>query len=305
MKKRTIALILAAAMMVLAAGCQKEEATRVAPVNSVRTVEYSIDNNRQHVTVKGTAEWQALLGECLDRAAEGHLVNISHGAGANYAKERRMYSTDSRDAALAWVDARFNEGYDVTMWYDEEESKYICVASKLAPPTGGDTVNYGHIPLEDYLQGGWRSCTDYMAAFTSDAGWASLDSGLYSLTDMTVHDIYAIVPGNTVDANFPEQTWGVSGSTLKMTRVFPAGTINTVGQYSILSPYRIFHEYYDLNNPSGLGPNGEYPYMCGFLLYEWSQDTMMVFPMDYYNPGESHLLNVIPKLMVRDNNVVY
>ena len=30
---------------------------------------------------------------------------------------------------------------------------------------------------------------------------------------------------------------------------------------------------------------------------------MMVFPMDYYNPGESHLLNVIPKLMVRDNNI--
>ena len=64
-------MVLAAAMMVLAAGCQKEEATRVAPVNSVRTVEYSVDNNRQHVTVEGSAEWQALLGECLDRAAEG------------------------------------------------------------------------------------------------------------------------------------------------------------------------------------------------------------------------------------------
>ena len=49
-------MVLAAAMMVLAAGCQKEEATQVAPVSTVRAVDYSVDNSRQHVTLEGDAE---------------------------------------------------------------------------------------------------------------------------------------------------------------------------------------------------------------------------------------------------------
>lgn len=273
MKKRTIAMVLAAAMMVLAAGCQKEEATRVAPVNSERTVEYSIDNNRQHVTVEGTAEWQALLGECLDRAAEGHLVNISHGAGANYAKERQVYATESRDAAMAWVDARFNEGYDVTMWYDEEEGKYICVASKLAPPTGGDTLYPRHVPLTDYLQGNWTRCTDHEVVFSENAGYVDYDveGGLKSMTLEQVYDLYDIVPANITNPSGP--------FTIQFTDTTVVWNTNEPQPYIVSSPYSIIS-----------GINSTSPYKR--YVYEWSSDTLLMFTR--------MTLMVIPHIYVRN-----
>ena len=274
-----------AAMMVLAAGCQKEETTQTTSVNAVRSVEYMIDNSRQHVTVTGDAEWQKLLGECLDSAAAGHLINIAHGTGANYAKERQVYSTESRDAALAWVDARFNEGYDVTMWYDEEEGKYICVASKLAPPTGDDSTGYMHVPLNQYLLGGWRTCTDYNVVFTPNAGWAQLENseqGLLCLTDALVHDIYMLERGTN---NNPYQTWNVSSNnTLTIDGIPGRSTISS--QYSVTSPFRITVD--------------DGPYFLGYLLYEWSQDTMMAFKLTMYHPNEPVLEEIYPMLFVRE-----
>ena len=257
MKKRTIAMVLAAAMMVLAAGCQKEEATQVAPASTVRAVEYSIDNNRQHVTVEGTAEWQALLGECLDRAAEGHLVNISHGAGANYAKERQVYATESRNAALAWVDARFNEGYDVTMWYDEEEGKYICVASKLAPPTGVAPNGFVYQPLQQYLPGEWTKSMDRVVTLAPGAAGVDLDPqyGILTMTWEQIYDFYKIESGTQISSDC---------ATLQIT----SDTI-TIGSSSI--PYEIVSDmFFSTEQPR------VYKSMK-FRAYEWSQDTMLVF----------------------------
>lgn len=255
MKKISIVMVLAA-MMVLAAGCQKEEATQSTPVNAVRSVEYMIDNNRQHVTVTGDAEWQKLLGECLDSAAAGHLINISHGTGANYAKERQVYATESRDAALAWVDARFNEGYDVTMWYDEEEGKYICVASKLAPPTGIDTVYSNYVPLMEYLSGTWTRCTDHEVVFSENAGYVELD-GLRSMTMEQVYDLYDIVPANIINP---------SGL---ITMQFTDSTV-TWNENNSPQPYIVSSPYSIISSINSTSPYKRY-------IYEWSQDTMLMF----------------------------
>lgn len=261
-------MVLAAAMMVLAAGCQKEEATRVAPVNSVRAVEYSIDNTRQHVTVKGTAEWQALLGECLDRAAEGHLVNIAHGAGANYAKERQVYATESRNAALAWVDARFNEGYDVTMWYDEEEGKYICVASKLAPPTGAAPNGFVYQPLQQYLPGEWTKSMDRVVTLAPGAAGVDLDPqyGILTMTWEQIYDFYKIEPGTPLNSGSPMLR--ITSDTITIVN---NTTPNETIPYEIVSD--MFFSVYEPNVYKS----------WKFRAYEWSQDTMLVFHYNGYN----------------------
>lgn len=268
MKKRTIAMVLVAAMMVLAAGCQKEEATRVAPVNSVRAVEYSIDNTRQHVTIEGSAEWQALLGECLDRAAEGHLVNISHGAGANYAKERQVYATESRNAALAWVDARFNEGYDVTMWYDEEEGKYICVASKLAPPTGVAPNGFVYQPLQQYLPGEWTKSMDRVVTLAPGAAGVDLDPqyGILTMTWEQIYDFYKIEPGTPLNSGSPMLR--ITSDTITIVN---NTTPNETIPYEIVSD--MFFSVYEPNVYKS----------WKFRAYEWSQDTMLVFHYNGYN----------------------
>jgi hypothetical protein len=288
MKKRTIAMVLAAAMMVLAAGCQKEEATRVAPVNSVRTVEYSIDNTRQHVTVKGTAEWQALLGESLDSVAAGHLVNISHGAGANYAKERRMYSTDSRDAALAWVDARFNEGYDVTMWYDEEEGKYICVASKRATSSGRAPNGFVYQPLQQYILGSWTKSMDRIVTLAPGAADVDLDPqyGIMTMTWEQIYDFYKIEPTMSTDSSFLHLE--ITNDTITIGphiyRDYVTGELFPPSAYLKYSiAYSIVSEDLIVN---GYGYQDLYEtkrrlyhwnVWDRFRAYEWSQDTMLVF----------------------------
>ncbi len=257
MKKRAIAMVLAAAMMVLAAGCQKEEATQVAPVSTVRAVDYSVDNSRQHVTLEGDAEWRALLGECLDSVAAGHLVNLSHGAGSGAAKERRMYSTDSRDAAMAWVDARFNEGYDVTMWYDEEEGRYICVASKLAPPSGSAPNGFVYQPLQQYILGSWTKSMDRVVTLAPGAAGVDLDPqyGILTMTWEQIYDFYKIEPGTPASSDCA--TMQITSDTIK------------IGTSTI--PYEIVSDmFFSTEQPRVIKS-------MKFRAYEWSQDTMLVF----------------------------
>lgn len=268
MKKTARLIALAAAMMVLAAGCQKEEATQSTPVNAVRSVEYMIDNSRQHVTVTGDAEWQRLLGECLDSAAAGHLINISHGTGANYAKERQMYSTESRDAALAWVDARFNEGYDVTMWYDEEEGKYICVASKLAPPTGVAPNGFVYQPLLQYLPGEWTKSMDRVVTLAPGAAGVDLDPqyGILTMTWEQIYDFYKIEPGTPLNSGSPMLR--ITSDTITIVN-------NNIRNKTI--PYEIVSDMFFITYEPHVYKS------CKFRAYEWSQDTMLVFHYNGYN----------------------
>ena len=279
MKKIARLIMLAAVVATMAAGCQKEEAARVAANSAVavgpRQVEYSVDGVRQHVTAQDEAEWQALLAGSFDQVDQGHLVSLNHGLGTNPAKENIVYTTDIRDSAMAWVGARFNEGYDVTMWYDTEENKYICVASKVAPPANVAPNGYVYQPLQQYLVGEWTLCLDCKTELAPGASSVTLDPeyGILSMTWEQIYNFYMIVPDTS------DQTGALNLQIASDTISVHDGNI----VYAKHIPYFIDNEMIYTAWPEESFLN--------FRAFEWSQDTMLVF----YRAGH----HILPKIYIK------
>ena len=276
MKKIARLIMLAAVVATMAAGCQKEEAARVAANSAVavgpRQVEYSVDGVRQHVTARDEAEWQALLAGSFDDVDAGHLVNLSHNTGTNPAKENIVYTTDIRDSALAWVGARFNEGYDVTMWYDTEENKYICVASKVAPPANVAPNGYVYQPLQQYLPGYWTLCLNHQVTLAPGASSVTLDPeyGILSMTWEQIYNFYEIVPGQPRTNTYNDLI--VNSDTIRIGRDTIPYVINSQMVYAIVNRSRSLY--------------------ADFRAYEWSYDTMLVY---YRNASD-----IYPLIYTRD-----
>ncbi len=269
MKKTVFIIALAAMAALLAVACQKDNAKpepqavvqpQAYPTGSVT---YTIGRETNTRTVDNAGEWHELLAECLDGADEGHLVTIAHQEGGNPAKERLTYVTESREAALAWVDSRFNEGYDVTLWYDSEEGKYYCVASK-SMSTGSFVAPNGftYQPLGTYILGDWTKCLDHVTALNDNAGYVDLDAetGILSMTWNQIYDFYKIVPATVTDTNY---------SNLHIT----SDTISF--GYPYILPYEVHGDIIS-TTPfiDGVYYNADY---IIFRALEWSQDTMLVF----------------------------
>ena len=270
MKKTAFIIAIAAMAALLAVACQKDNAKpepqpvvvqpQAYPTGSVT---YTIGRETNTRTVDNAGEWHELLAVCLDGADEGHLVTIAHQEGGNPSKERLTYVTESREAALAWVDSRFNEGYDVTLWYDSEEGKYICVASKSTSPGSFVAPNgFTYQPLGQYIIGNWTKCLDHVTALNDNAGYVDLDAetGILSMTWNQIYDFYKIVPATVTDTNY---------SNLHIT----SDTISF--GYPYILPYEVHGDIIS-TTPfiDGVYYNADY---IIFRALEWSQDTMLVF----------------------------
>ena len=271
MKKTAILMVVAAMVAAVATGCQKEEKAAVDRVVT-RQVEYSVDNVKHCVTVEGDAAWRELLDDCMAQVEGGHLVHIGHGGGSYPAKERVTYVTESREAAMAWVGDRFNEGYDVTMWYDEEEGKYVCVASKVSTSAGGAPNGFVYIPLQQYLPGTWTKCMDRKTALASGAAYVELDpeNGILSMTWEQVYDFYKIVPDTNTNNSYCDLQ--IDSDTIRIGNDVFNYWINAETICSSIQPYRFLD----------------------FRVYEWNNDTMLVF---YLNGS-----NIFPKIYTRTIN---
>lgn len=270
MKKTAFIIAIAAMAALLAVACQKDNARPEPQPVAVQpqayptgSVTYTIGRETNTRTVDNAGEWHELLAVCLDGADEGHLVTIAHQEGGNPAKERLTYVTESREAALAWVDSRFNEGYDVTLWYDSEEGKYYCVASKVLPPQGFVAPNgFIYQPLGQYIIGNWTRCLDHVTALNDSAGYVDLDAqtGILSMTWEQIYNFYKIVPATVTDTNY---------SHLHIT----SDTISF--GYPYILPYEVHGDIIS-TTPfiDGVYYNADY---IIFRALEWSQDTMLVF----------------------------
>ena len=270
MKKTAFIIAIAAMAALLAVACQKDNARPEPQPVAVQpqayptgSVTYTIGRETNTRTVDNAGEWHELLAVCLDGADEGHLVTIAHQEGGNPSKERLTYVTESREAALAWVDSRFNEGYDVTLWYDSEEGKYYCVASKVLPPQGFVAPNgFIYQPLGQYIIGNWTRCLDHVTALNDSAGYVDLDAqtGILSMTWEQIYNFYKIVPATVTDTNY---------SHLHIT----SDTISF--GYPYILPYEVHGDIIS-TTPfiDGVYYNADY---IIFRALEWSQDTMLVF----------------------------
>lgn len=137
MRKTFTTIALFAVLGTLAVSCQKEniidETSIVAENNKVYTVCYTVDGVTHHLTLIGDDAWHDFMNRMFALAEEGHEVSFRNEETASRVvstKDVVTYSTKDRDKAFAWADAMVEEGYTVTVRFDENTGIYTCYAIK-------------------------------------------------------------------------------------------------------------------------------------------------------------------------------
>lgn len=117
-------------------GCQKEEIyslgtnATVTRNDTVYMERYVIDGVAHRVILHGDAEHSEFIYKMLALAEEGHEVTFYNESKfmQNASKEVITFTTQNKDDAFAWASDMENNGYSVTITYDPDTDKYICVA---------------------------------------------------------------------------------------------------------------------------------------------------------------------------------
>ena len=138
MKKTTKTVALLAVLSVAAVGCQKETImvepqTDVETSGTVYTVRYSVNGVTHTETIIGEQAWADFLQRMLALTEEGYRVTVSRNTDtAQYAmsKEVVTFKTKKKAEAYTWVEQKINEGYTVTIDYNEQTGEYTCVATR-------------------------------------------------------------------------------------------------------------------------------------------------------------------------------
>lgn len=131
--KRLKQITLVIAAMLLVVGCNKENAVTPTPEPTVRSVSYIVCGEQGQSTVKGDAEWDALLDSLLDAVDGGCNLTFwdaSH-VGGMQGKENVEYRTASRDSVFIWGERMYDQGYSVSIVFDSIENVYVGSAIKL------------------------------------------------------------------------------------------------------------------------------------------------------------------------------
>ena len=136
MKKKMITVALFAVLGTLAVSCQKENMMEPLAYEMETEVTYlitySIDGVSQQVRLGSDTELANLLHRLTALAREGHRVTVRNENTVSQAstKEVITYRTKSEDDANEWVAKMLNDGYDVTIDYDDETGEFVCIAIK-------------------------------------------------------------------------------------------------------------------------------------------------------------------------------
>ena len=133
---KTVALL--AVLSVAAVGCQKETITvepqtGVEASSTVYMVRYSVNGVMHTETLIGEQAWADFLQRMLALAEEGYRVTMSKSANTalySESKEVVTYTTKDKKAAQLWITQKLEEGYEVTMDYNQQTGEYTCIAVK-------------------------------------------------------------------------------------------------------------------------------------------------------------------------------
>lgn len=135
MKRTIITATLLALLGTFAVSCQKEADTAPSTVysQSEYNVLYRIDNCVHHANIQSPKEWQAFLTEMLTLTHQGHRVSVQRTLTSSQtlaAKEVITHETKDPDDALDWSYKMTEQGYIVTIKYDEQTGIYSLTAEK-------------------------------------------------------------------------------------------------------------------------------------------------------------------------------
>ena len=139
MKKNIITVALLAVLTTMAVSCQKEDAditsanpsTVIAENDTVRSVVYSIDGVTYRLTLVGDQAWHDFLSRMFALAEEGRTVTFRNEEAASRVIPSKLvetFTTSNKEEAYQWAEKKGNEGYTVTVVFDQETGIYTCYA---------------------------------------------------------------------------------------------------------------------------------------------------------------------------------
>lgn len=137
MKKKTKTVALLAVLSLMATGCQKENNSEFAPEMNVSvphtmyTIQYCIDGVQHRKILHSEADRKNFIRWLFTLAKGGSTVVFCDETKANQptaVKEVVTYTTTNEDDAIEWAHKMLDKGYKVSIFFDEENKVFICIA---------------------------------------------------------------------------------------------------------------------------------------------------------------------------------
>ena len=137
MNKFIIPMALFAMISLTTVSCQKENLVEPsAPCvenSATRTIRYTVNGAVYRQVIHSDEDLDALMLSLFALARAGYTVrmmdeNISFCETC--AKEKVTYTTKNKNDAITWSLEKINEGYSVTITFNEETEEYTCVATR-------------------------------------------------------------------------------------------------------------------------------------------------------------------------------
>ena len=125
-------LAIIAVLGLTATGCQKENMLPLSgneqTMETIQVV-YSINGEVFQATLS-ESEWDAFVERMLALAREGYEVTFSKNRSTltSQSKEKVIYVTKDANKAHEWSEAMADQGYNVTITFDQGTGEYTCIA---------------------------------------------------------------------------------------------------------------------------------------------------------------------------------
>lgn len=215
--------ILFAAIALTACENEKPSPTPLPTNDTQRTIVYTVGDNEEHRTVKGDAEWDALLDKLCDFAQQGE--DIAFFSLENYpqqaSKESTTITTSNRDELKHWMKEMEKQGRTVRISYDDNTGTWNGTAYATAPSDSTTasiigTWHFNSMVVTQFDLNGQLVSSDLYAPEDNGGSWHYTFSSNGTLT-LTINGM----DGTTATDN---STWSLSDDGVLYSDLLPSGT---------------------------------------------------------------------------------
>ena len=137
MKKLFLTVTFLAMLSLTTVSCQKENPAE--PVNpsiensATRTIRYTVNGTVYRQVIRSDEDLDALMHTLFALAREGYTVRVmdeNTNLCETCAKEKVTFTTTNKTDAYNWAKEKIDEGYEVTISFNQQTGEYTCVAIK-------------------------------------------------------------------------------------------------------------------------------------------------------------------------------
>ena len=137
--KRTSSILSAAILLViLCAGCQKENLSTAVDTDHNVLVYYTEGGVAKTALLDMSPQSDSLLHHLISNVADGNRIVFLPDGITDYdindvGDNPIVFTTTSEREALIWCRTMTNEGYTTEMFYDNNTGIYVCTATRTQP----------------------------------------------------------------------------------------------------------------------------------------------------------------------------